>query len=121
LFSDGFLGLVGPNDLVICQDGLTLVVQDPLYSGLLDCIHEVFVSVSDYAFHGFDHLFLKISQPHFNVEPGADPIDQLDDFPLCTDQPFYGGGSFLFDMKRADSLKQFADMFLYDMHVVGVG
>ena len=47
LLFDGLLRLIGPYDLVVGHDGLTLVVEDPLHSGLLDSVDEVFVAVSD--------------------------------------------------------------------------
>lgn len=100
-----FLGLVGPDYLIVSEDCLALVVEDPLHSSLLHCVDEVFVAVAYDPLHGLDHLLLQVIQPHLDVEPCADSIDQLDRFPFRTDDPLYCGGSLFLYVQSAYSLE----------------
>ena len=54
------------------------MVKDPLHSSLLHCVDEVFVAVTDDPLHCLDHLLLQVVEPHLDVEPCADSIDQFD-------------------------------------------
>jgi hypothetical protein len=121
LLSDGLLSLVGPDYLIVGQDCLTLVIEDPLHSGLLDCIHKVLVSISDDPLHGLDHLLLQVVQPHLNVEPRAHSVYQFNDLSFRTNQTLDCCWSLLLDVQCAHALKELADVLLDDVHAVGVG
>lgn len=121
LLTDGFLSLICPDYLVICQNSLTFMVQNPLNSGFLDCVYEVFVTVTNYSFHRLDHFFLKVVQPHLYVEPCTDSIYKLNVFSLRADKSLNCGWSFFFYVDHPNSLEKFVDVLLYYAHIVGIG
>jgi hypothetical protein len=68
---------VAPDYLVACVYHLALVVEDPLGARLLHAVHVVAVPVADDAFHSFDHLFLHVDQPDFDVVSHAHWVDEF--------------------------------------------
>ena len=121
LLFNGLLRLVGPYDLVVCENSLTLMIQNPLNSSFLDCIYKVFVTVSYYSFHCFNHLLLEIVKPHFDIEARAHSVYQFYNLTFWTYQSFNRSGCLFLNVQRAYTLEKFIDVFLDYVHVVGVG
>lgn len=117
----GFLGLAGPDDLIVSQNCLTLVVENPLNSSLLNCIHKVLIALSDNSFESLYHFSLEINQPYFYVEPSADGRRQLYLFFFRTEQSLNRSGSHWIDKQRTNSFEELAYVLLNDDHIVGIG
>ena len=97
------------------------MVEDPLHSCLLHCIHEILIAISDHPLHRLNHLLLQVVQPHFDIETRAHSIHQLHYLALGTHKTLYSRRSLLFDVEASYTLEELADVLLHYVHAIGVG